>query len=77
MGMKNSTTNYWTHKVVKSQRGMNGEWFRYRAATTTRDVGQAIAYARRFAAAQAGVAGTKILVVQRKGNRVVHVEPVV
>ena len=62
----------WAYKVVKSQRGGNGKWFRYRAAFTSADESEAVAYAERFAAEQAGVPGTRVIVVTRKGDRLVR-----
>jgi hypothetical protein len=62
----------WAYKVVKSQRGGQGQWFRYPAALTTADEAEAIEYAERFAAEQAGVSGTRILVLARKGDRLVR-----
>lgn len=62
----------WAYKVVKTQRGGDGKWFRYRAAFTTADESAAIAYAEQFAADQAGVPGTRIIVVTRKGDRLVR-----
>lgn len=62
----------WAYKVVKSQRGGQGQWFRYPAAFTTADEAEAVEYAGRFAAAQAGVPGTRILVLARKGDRLVR-----
>ena len=61
------TNSTWTHKVVKAQRGSQGEWFRYRAAATFGNETDARQYAEQFAAEQAGVGGTKILVLTRKG----------
>ncbi len=61
----------WTHKVVKTQRGHQGEWFRYPAAATFSSEAKARAYAEDFAKEQQGVGGTRILVVTRKGNRTV------
>ena len=61
----------WTHKVVKTQRGMKGEWFRYPAAATFPSQAEAEEYAREFAEDQRGVAGTRILVVARRGDAVV------
>lgn len=60
----------WTHKVVKTQRGMQGEWFAYRAAGTFGSEADARVYAEAFAHEQAGVAGTRIT-VQTRGRRVV------
>jgi hypothetical protein len=62
----------WTHKVVKTQRGGQGQWFRYPAAKTGSQA-ECEAYAEQFAREQtaAGVAGTLILVVARKGDAVV------
>jgi hypothetical protein len=64
----------WAYKVLKTQQGSQGEWFRYPAAFTTADQAEAVAYAERFAAEQtaAGVARTRILVLARKGDRVVR-----
>lgn len=58
----------WKYKVVKSQRGMQGQWFSYPAAATFEDLEEAKAYAEEFAAEQraAGVAGTRINVFSRK-----------
>jgi len=61
----------WTHKVIKTQRGGDGKWFRYPAAATFDSVEAADEYARHFAAQQAEVAGTRILVITRKGDAVV------
>ena len=57
----------WTHKVVKKQRGMQGEWFAYPAAMTGTEA-ECRKYAEQFAASQrvAGVVGTKIVVESRK-----------
>lgn len=65
------TKKAWAFKVVKSQRENQGEWFRYRAAATFAAQADAEQYARDFASEQAGVPGTKILVVARKGGAVV------
>lgn len=62
----------WAYRVVKTQRGGDGRWFRYPSAYTSADEGEAIAYAERFAAEQAGVPGTRILVLGRKGDRLVR-----
>lgn len=61
----------WAYKVVKTQRGTQGEWFRHRTAATFAEQADAEEYARRFATEQRGVAGTRILVLARKGGRVV------
>lgn len=62
----------WKFKVVKSQRGPQGEWFSYRAAMTTEDETEAREYAEKFAASQsaAGVVGTRINVLTRGGRNV-------
>lgn len=62
----------WTHKVVKKQRGMQGEWFAYPAAMTTDSEQSAKEYAEQFAAEQraAGVVGTRI-VVETRGRQFV------
>ena len=65
----------WTHKVVKRQRGTNGEWFSYPAAATFCAESDARVYAARFADDQRGVGGTRI-VVQTRGRRIVAVYPV-
>ena len=59
----------WTHKVVKLQRGMNGQWFAHRAAMTGTET-EARIYAEKFATEQtnAGVTGTRI-VVRTKGGK--------
>ena len=59
----------WTHKVVKKQRGMQGQWFAYRAAMTGTEA-DCRAYAASFAAEQraAGVVGTRIVVLTRGGQ---------
>ncbi len=58
----------WNYKVVKTQRGSQGQWFRYPAAATFATKSEAEDYARNFAAQQRGVAGTRVLVVARKGG---------
>lgn len=62
----------WTHKVVKRQRGMDGKWFRSRG-TAHESEEAAITAAREFAEEQcaAGVAGTEIDVVARKGRKTI------
>lgn len=65
------TVKSWTYKVVKTQRGLGGQWFCYPAAATFTSQSEAEAYARGFAAQQLGVAGTRILVIARKGNALV------
>lgn len=71
--MSSKTTKAkWAYKVVKAQRGTQGQWFRHPAAATFADAADAVAYAERFAADQRGVAGTRILVVARKGGEVVR-----
>lgn len=57
----------WTHKVVKSQRGMDGRWFAHSAKTFANEQA-ARDFAERFAAEQraAGVVGTRINVLSRK-----------
>lgn len=64
----------WQYKVVKTQRGQQGQWFRHRAAYTSVDEASAVQYAEGFAAEQqaAGVTGTRVLVLARKGDRVVR-----
>ena len=62
----------WTHKVVKTQRGHQGQWFRYPAAMTGSLV-EALAYAHQFAHEQRAVGGTRILVIARKGGACVEV----
>ena len=74
--MATATKKAWAYKVGKTQRGMQGEWFRYPAAATFATQAEGEQYARDFAEQQRGVAGTKILVVTRKGNRVVATVPV-
>ncbi len=70
--MSNSIRKPWAYKVVKTQRGGQGQWFRYPAAFTSADEAEAVKYAEGFAADQAGVAGTRILVLARKGDRVIR-----
>lgn len=71
-----TTKTKWAFKVVKAQRGMQGQWFRYRAAATFETQAEAEKYAREFAEDQRGVAGTRILVVARKGGATVAAFPV-
>ena len=66
-----TTTKAWTHKVVKQQRGMRGQWFPYPAAYAGTEDG-ARQYAAAFAAEQAGVGGTEIT-VQTRGRAIVAV----
>jgi len=68
--------NTWTHKVVKEQRGMRGEWFRHKAAKTGTE-SACREYAEEFAAQQqiAGVVGTRIRVLTR-GSKGVATYPV-
>ena len=54
----------WTHKVIKEQRGHNGNWFRYPTATTG-SLEHCSQYAEDFAQEQAGVGGTRIAVYTR------------
>lgn len=61
----------WTIKVCKTQRGNDGKWFRYPASLTTSSEAVAIRYAERFAQDQKGVPGTRILVLARKGDRLI------
>jgi hypothetical protein len=67
-----TTKKPWAYKVVKSQRGGNGQWFRYPASATFADEAEAVRYAERFAAEQAGVPGTRVNVLARKGGRSVR-----
>jgi len=56
------------YEVTKKQRGSQGQWFAYparRFATTA----SAMQYAEAFAAEQANVAGTRIVVTERKGSK--------
>ena len=46
-------TNRWNYKVVKSMRGMQGEWFNFPTAATFETEQEAIDYAAEFAAEQA------------------------
>lgn len=59
------------YEVTKKQRGSQGQWFAYRAKRFATET-DAIAYAEAFAAEQAGVPGTRIVVTQRKGQRLVR-----
>ena len=70
--MASTKTRTWAFRVIKSQRGMRGEWFRYPTAATFSTQTEAEEYAARFAESQRGVAGTRILVVARKGDMVVR-----
>lgn len=65
-----TTKNGWQYKVVKSQRGSDGLWFRYAGVTFDTEL-EAVEYAEQFAREQSAVPGTKILVVSRKGNHVI------
>ena len=67
-----TTKAAWTHKVVKKQRGLQGEWFSHPAAKTGSE-DECVAYAEAFAAEQraAGVVGTRITVIARKGGETV------
>jgi hypothetical protein len=57
----------WTHKVTKSQRGMNGKWFRHSCSFTFNDEHSAREFARQLIAnQQAGVVGTRINVLSRR-----------
>ena len=69
--MTTEAKTVWTHKVVKKQRGADGNWFKYPAAMTG-TLDEADKYAKKFAEDQTGVGGTKILVVARKGNVVIR-----
>jgi hypothetical protein len=60
----------WAYKVVKTQRGSQGQWFRYPVAATFLTQVEAEEYAKSFAESQRGVAGTRILVIARKGGDV-------
>ena len=66
----NGTKSAWRFKVVKKQRDGKGEWFAYPAATFP-DQEAAITFASAFAKEQAGVGGTRIVVLNR-GNQFVH-----
>lgn len=69
--MKTATKQQWTHKVVKTQRGSDGQWFRY-AGRAFASLDEAVTYAEQFAGDQTGVSGTRILVVARKGGGIVR-----
>ena len=58
------TTN-WQFKVVKSQRGMDGKWFHYRAAATFAEEAEARQYAKQWADGDRSP-GTRILVISRR-----------
>lgn len=62
-----TTKKTWTHKVVKKQRGGQGQWFAYPAAKTGTEA-ECREYAERFAAEQAGIGGTRIVVLTRGGQ---------
>jgi hypothetical protein len=55
-------------EVTKKQRGNNGQYFSYPARRFATEQ-EAVEYAERFATDQAGVPGTKIVVTQRKGQK--------
>lgn len=64
-------------RVVKEQRGSDGQWFRYPPGRTRHDTQeQAEAAAAAFAADQAGVAGTRIAVLRLADGVVVKRFPV-
>ncbi len=60
----------WTHKVVKSMRGMGGEFFDFPTAGTFASEQEAREYAESFARDQgaAGVRGARIEVRSRKSR---------
>lgn len=62
-----NVTKKWTHKVVKVQRGGQGEWFSYPAAMAGSEA-ECREYAAAFAVEQRGVGGTRI-VVRTRGNK--------
>jgi hypothetical protein len=66
--MNTPTNRQWQFRVVKSQRGRNGQWFPYESAATFATQNDAVQYAERFAREQraAGVVGTRINVMSRK-----------
>ncbi len=59
----------WTFKVVKKQRGMQGQWFAYPAAKTGTET-ECREYAAHFAEQQKGIGGTRIVVLTRGGKLV-------
>jgi hypothetical protein len=64
-----------TYRVIKTQRGTDGRWFRYapvRHRFTSAD--EANTYAQQFAESQAGVGGTRIIVVS--GRKTIATFPV-
>lgn len=58
------------YEVTKKQRGDGGKWFSYKACRFA-TVSQALEYAEEFALQQEGVAGTVIVVTERKGQRLI------
>ena len=60
-----------TYEVTKKQRGMQGEWFAYKAKRfeTLED---AVAYAEQFAEDQYDTPGTRIVVTERESKRFVR-----
>lgn len=72
---KHTKTVVWKYKVVKKQRGSQGEWFSYPTAGTFRSESDARGYAEAFAAEQKGVLGTRIVVLTRGGKFVAEYKP--
>lgn len=56
------------YEVTKKQRGSQGQWFAYPAKRFS-TAEAALTYAEAFAAEQAKVAGTRIVVTERKGSK--------
>lgn len=71
--VRENTGVTWTHKVVKQQRGANGEWFSYPGRGYSSEF-EAVAAAEKFAARQSEVPGTRIVVLARKRGRVITVK---
>lgn len=61
----------WTHRVVKSMRGMQGDYFDFSTAATFDDEEEARVYAERFAREQGAsrVYGARISVRERRGDK--------
>lgn len=64
------TKRNWKFRVVKSMRGMNGEWFHFPTAGTFLTKDAACVYAEGFARSQGGsrVCGARIEVRSRSGG---------
>lgn len=62
----------WTHKVVRKSRGIDGQWFAYSThATGSLDTCTHAAKELAFSLARSGTTGTRVLVLARKGRKLV------